>query len=397
MSMLTRANAYTLQRLAIAAMLICIVCTVMTSQLVGQAKTDYDPRWKNQIYQFIQEAPVGGGFQMEGYWVWCGSVIRGDDGQFHMFASRWPKKLPFHPGWMVASEVVHAVAATPEGPYQFKDVALPARGAEYWDGRSTHNPRIVKHKDTYYIFYMGSTNPFADITNPDTLTLESPYCTVGRANKRIGLAWSKSLNGPWNRNDRPILDTKPGTFYSFLTSNPSPLVNEDGSVLLMFKSRRYKKDYPFQSSMMIGMASAKRIEGPYSVIVKEPLFGENKIGEIEDPFFWRDESGFHMIAKDQRGTITGQFHSGMYAHSKDALHWVLDRSPLSYSRTMKWNNGTTQTMGQLERPFVLFQKGIPTHLFFATMDGPGGFNNSTRSWNMVVPLTKPISNKERRK
>ncbi|MCX6143060.1 MAG: hypothetical protein NTZ35_07560, partial [Ignavibacteriales bacterium] len=97
------------------------------------------------------------------------------------------------------------------------------------------------------------------------------------------------------------------------------------------------------------------------------------------------------------GTITGQFHSGMYAHSKDALHWVLDRSPLSYSRTIKWNNGTTQTMGQLERPFILFQNGVPTHLFFATMDGPGGFNNSTRSWNMVVPLTKPISNKERRK
>ena len=24
-------------------------------------------------------APVGGGFSMEGYWVWCGSVLRGED------------------------------------------------------------------------------------------------------------------------------------------------------------------------------------------------------------------------------------------------------------------------------------------------------------------------------
>lgn len=26
------------------------------------------------------------------------------------------------------------------------------------------------------------------------------------------------------------------------------------------------------------------------------------------------------------------------------------------------------------------------YLFFATIDGPGGFGNSTKLWNMVVPL-----------
>lgn len=34
----------------------------------------------------------------------------------------------------------------------------------------------------------------------------------------------------------------------------------------------------------------------------------------------------------------------------------------------------------------LIEDGKLTHLFFATMDGPGGFGNSTTSWNMVVPL-----------
>lgn len=57
------------------------------------------------------------GFSMEGYWCWDGSVIAGDDGLYHMFASRWPKDVFFHPGWMTASEVVHAVSATPEGRY----------------------------------------------------------------------------------------------------------------------------------------------------------------------------------------------------------------------------------------------------------------------------------------
>src|SRR5262249_41603082 len=78
--------------------------------------------------------PRNGGFRMDGYWVWCGSVIKGDDGRYHMFASRWPKDITFHPGWMTSSEIVRAVADRPEGPYVFQQVVLPARGAEYWDG-----------------------------------------------------------------------------------------------------------------------------------------------------------------------------------------------------------------------------------------------------------------------
>src|SRR5688572_1210679 len=74
---------------------------------------------ENPIWKRLDRAVVGGGFEMEGYWVWCTSVLKGDDGQYHMFASRWPKRLPFHPGWMVGSEVVHATAKSPEGPYKF--------------------------------------------------------------------------------------------------------------------------------------------------------------------------------------------------------------------------------------------------------------------------------------
>ncbi|MEH7501992.1 hypothetical protein V7152_08075 [Neobacillus drentensis] len=31
-------------------------------------------------------APINGGLRMEGYWVWCGSVVKAEDGCFHMFA-----------------------------------------------------------------------------------------------------------------------------------------------------------------------------------------------------------------------------------------------------------------------------------------------------------------------
>ncbi len=342
-------------------------------------------QWQNTLFDRIGVAPVGGGLEMEDYWVWGSSVMKGEDGLFHMYASRWPKEIPFHPGWMVASEVVHAVSETAEGPYIFNDIAMGARGARYWDGRSVHNPRVLKYKDTYVMFYMGSTHPFADPT-PEELTTTSKWAIVGRANKRIGIATSKSPYGPWQRRNSPALDTDPEKFYSFLTSNPTPWINKDGSVDLIFKSRSYLEDFPYQSKMKIGIAKAPSIDGPFEVVSDDAIFSKDNFGVVEDPFIWKDNSGYHMIAKDQYGHITGKYQSGMMAHSLDAINWELDEKPLSYLREIQWNNGKTIEMGQLERPYGLIQEGKITHLFFATMDGPGGFNNSTKSWNMVLPL-----------
>jgi hypothetical protein len=79
-------------------------------------------------------------------------------------------------------------------------------------------------------------------------------------------------------------------------------------------------------------------------------------------------------------------NDGILAHSPDGINWKIDKNPQAYTKSVKWNNGKTIQQGQLERVFVLVENGEPTHLFFATMDGPGGFGNSTKSWNMVIPL-----------
>lgn len=327
------------------------------------------------------------GFSMEHYWVWCGSVIKDDEGIYHMFASRWPKKFPFHPTWMVASEIVRAEARKPEGPYTFKEVVLPTRGAQYWDGRATHNPSITKSGDKYILFYMGSTHPFADPTEAAQLTLTSAYATVGRSNKRIGMATAASLKGPWTRYDKPILDTRPNTFYSFLTSNPAPLIRKDGSVLLVFKGRAYGEKYPFQTRQKIGIAYAKSIYEPFIILHDDmPLFNKPEYSEFEDPFLWEDSAGLHLLMKDMSSKMTGEHHAGVLFHSLDGKIWKMDKTRKAYSRTLTFDDGTTKTMGQLERPFVLFENGRPICMFFATMDGPGGFEHGTRSWNMAIPI-----------
>lgn len=64
--------------------------------------------------------------------IWGGSVIKGEDGLYHLFYARWPKKLGWV--WVTHLEIAHAVSESPSGPYKFKDVTLPDKGNGYWDG-----------------------------------------------------------------------------------------------------------------------------------------------------------------------------------------------------------------------------------------------------------------------
>ncbi|WJH32386.1 glycoside hydrolase family protein [Paenibacillus sp. CC-CFT747] len=307
----------------------------------------------------------------------------GEDGRFHLFASRWPKHLPMHPGWLVGSEVVRASADRPEGPYTFEEVVLPARGAEYWDGRATHNPHIVKHGDEYLLYYMGTTHPLPEPVPGEELALDDPRVLVARAGKRVGLAVSRSVFGPWERLDAPILDTRPGRFDSFLTSNPAPCVQEDGSVLLIYKARRYEGNV--HGRMTIGAAHADHYRGLYRVLSDNPVFPPDRF-HIEDPFVWKTDAGYELIAKDMEGTLCGEKHGGIHAFSPDGRDWRLADPPKSYSRRIRWDDGTEQTLGNLERPFLLFQDGRPTHLFAAVADGPGGFRSASNTWNQVFPI-----------
>lgn len=360
------------------------ICTATSAQKIDNL-VELKQKSHNPLFHNLGKASRTPAFESEGYWVWGSSVVKGEDGKYHMFVSRFPKSLPFHPGWMVASEIVHAVSDVPQGPYKFSDVALPARGSQYWDGRSTHNPRILKQNGKYYLIYMGSTHPFADPTYKQ-LTLDSPWCIVGRSNKRIGMAVADSPYGPWKRLDEPILKTKVNTFYSFLTSNPSPIIQEDGSVMMIFKGRSYKGN-DGNSEMSLGMAYAPSIEGPYQVLNNDqPIFQVDGQGEAEDPYLWKDKDGYHAIFKDHVSKFTGERGGGVMAHSKDGIRWTVDKNPKAYSRTVEYSDGKVEMQGQLERPFILFEDGKPAYIFFATMDGPGGFENASSSWNMVIPI-----------
>lgn len=332
-------------------------------------------------------APRHGGFSMEGYWVWCGSVMKGEDGRYHMFASRWPKTQPMHPGWLLQSEVVRASADTPCGPYDFEEVVLPVRGPQYWDGRMTHNPVITKSGGQYVLYYIGATHPFEDIPEDYPLVHEDYHVKAARSRKRIGVATADSICGPWKRQDHPVLHPRPGCFDNMFVSNPAPCIREDGSALLIYKSRSYIKP-PYEGqmygAMALGAAEASEAAGPYRAVSEEPLFPPETV--VEDPFIWHDGTGYQMIAKDMYGNLCGERFGGAHGFSRDGIHWQINQGELVYSREVLWDDGVRRWMGNLDRPFLLFEDGRPTHMFFGTSDGTDGFMDAGSTWNMVIPL-----------
>jgi predicted GH43/DUF377 family glycosyl hydrolase len=327
----------------------------------------------NEFHDLLLPAPLDGGFRMDGYWVWCGSVIKGDDGKYHMFASRWPKPPGFGPYWLTNSEIVHAVSDKAGGPYRFQDVALPVRGEKYWDGQMTHNPAIRKYKDTYLLYYTGTTYHGERPGVNNRINDESPQKIEAHQHERIGLATSKSLNGPWKRLDKPIIDTRPNSWEQYLVSNAAPVVLPDGRVMI------YYKGVERLTVNAIGLVIADRYDKEYKRVSDKPL--NMGIG-AEDPFIWIDHGKYKalMLDTDRRYSPDKEI---FYATSDDGIKWQVPKDAIAVSRTVTWADGTVKKMSKSERPHVLIEDGRPTYVFFATGDS---VNGTASTWNMSIPL-----------
>jgi hypothetical protein len=350
--------------------LFCLMASCSSSEKHNPDITDFSA--------LLLPAAKDGGFKMEEYWIWGGSAIKGTDGQYHLFASRWPKQYPFNQGYVYHSEVVHAVSDLPEGPYAFKGVALPRRSG-YWDGKMTHNPTIQQWGDTYYLFYIGSTYE-GESPDADSLrNIRKIYKKPAYKNIRIGVAQSTSLDGPWERLDTPILAPQPNGFDSVVVTNPAPYINEDGSVDLIYRT------HIRGTGNRLAYARAEQPLGPYRRVLQAPI----STAIVEDPFIWKQDSTYYILAKDMEGTITGEKHAGVFLTANDLTQWSLAEQPKAFSRKVQWSDGTQTVQGSFERPQLLIQHGKPTHLFAATADGPGGFRNANHTWNMVIPLKQP--------
>lgn len=332
---------------------------LLASGIRGFAAIQDKPYTKKNISMFSNRLkPLGRILEQEGYYVWGTSPIVAPDGKIHVFFSRWDAKKGMG-GWINSSEIAHAVANQPEGPYYSIQTILAPRGEGFFDGTTCHNPHIQFVDGKYCLFYIGNSNGKTDT-------------------KRIAMATADSLFGPWERPNKPLLEVgEIGSWEDHCTSNPTFLKHPNGQYWLYYKSWNTKEyehpvDPAIRGNRKYGLAIAEKIEGPYVKYSENPIIDYSKFGnnrQLEDANVFMENGRFYMLARDM-----GRFDHvvGIILESKDGIHWSEPQiSYFGYNHYLQQPPAPAnlKKYGRFERPQILMQNEHPTHLFVATQGG----------------------------
>jgi hypothetical protein len=273
-------------------------------------------------------AVKNGGFRMDDYILWCPSIIKVGD-VYHLFASRWPAQYGLG-GWTSHSECVRATSTNLLGPYAFQQVVLQKR-PDHWDNSRVHNPKIVRAGSRFVLYYINSAN-------------------------QTGYAVADSVQGPWTRSEKVAIHA----------SNPAPLVRPDLSIYCFCRLRD-------PDGVNRGIAfTAPSSTGPYSVLAN----GDNLLpnnNELEDPTIWWANDQYNVVLNDWKGKATGIGKAGAEYYSKDGLHYHLASGDPVFTKTVAYDDQTTETFSRRERPFVYVNEQREVVAFFTAclpLDGP---------------------------
>ena len=282
----------------------------------------------------LQPVPHASGFKMDGYWIWGGSVLEVNS-TYHLFVSRWPKYDKFPQDYRHHSEIVRATSNNPLGPYTFQEVVIGERDSLYWDSNMAHNPTIHKIADKYVLFYIGS----------DFKTFHPNKKNLIRS---IGYATARSIEGPWRRSDKPIIDQE--------SNNPAVFAEKDGTIKLMFRD----------ADLRVFLAIAPSYEGPYTII-NDNVWPSCK---LEDFYIFYRNHQYHCICEDNVGKVSGHIRWGIHLVSDNGIRaWKKYEPVIVYDHELKYDDGYILKCIRRERPQLLIENGKIVCLITAVYDG----------------------------
>lgn len=319
------------------------------------------------------------------WWVWCGCPVRGRDGRFHLYASAWPRALPFFNGYVVASRIVHATADTLFAPFRMTGPALPAAPADAWDGRMTHNPAVIEWDGRWWMYYIGGTyagpTPAAEVlADPAWVRFGAEYRSI-----RIGCAVADAPDGPWTRHPVPVLTPALMPWETWVVTNPAPFVTRAGRIRVVFRTPRRAPD---RVRNVLVVAEAEHPFGPFRLLSTKPLFPPAV--HVEDPHVWWDGTRYRMLGKDLDGNTAGVRGGGVAMESDDGVAWRLMQSAVAWTLDLPLQAGGVWRLGHCERPWLVRDPdGAPAALCCAVCDGAHPFVNLTFSRNVLIPVLPP--------
>lgn len=350
------------------------------------------------IGAMVQPVPLENRMFNPDFNIWGASVVKGLDNKYHMYYSRWPKKLG-HMAWVTHSEIAYAVSDKPEGPYKYVNIALPKREKEFWDGTTTHNPTVFLKDGKYYLYYMGTTS-YVEAKQPTSMKNKDWW--IYRNNQRIGVAVADSPHGPWKRQDSPILDVSedPKAYDALMTSNPAVNVDDKGKVIMLYKAVEKADDYKpvdltSNDSYVVSRGNKVRFmvafaDNPLGPFIKhnEPIFELKEFEKdrmiAEDPYVWSQNGTYYAVVCDIKGYFTKDKGAFALMSSKNGYDWKGAENSLVLNSRFKFEDGTMSKL-KLERPQVLLENGKPFFLFGALGINENGIHRA-HACNVFVPL-----------
>jgi hypothetical protein len=252
------------------------------------------------------------------WYYWDGQIIKGPDGRYHMFASRWDQSTG-HGGWG-KSKAVSAVSTSLTGPYVDQGLCWPDN-----QGGKGHNVTALVMPDGSYAIVVSDTRP------GDVFV-------------------SKSLDGPWVQ-----LGTIKVEQDGWRAANYSIMVRPDGAFEIV----------PRNGQILI---SKDGILGPYKV--QGPSIYDSVDGlplrNLEDPVVWFSGGLYHIVVN--------KFDTRKAYHltSKDGItNWTF--RGLAYDPTKdfsRYTDGTVNHWNNMERPGVYLENGHVAAFTLAVLDLP---------------------------
>ena len=238
-----------------------------------------------------------------------------------------------------------------------------------------HNPTAIgPTPDGYYLllFIANGVKSVKTCTNATRSSSSNTHHYGNVTEKRhIGLAWSRSVLGPWQQ--RAILPDDPTNVFCG-TTNPSAVIMSNGTIVLAYRSKLCSN---MSEGQVLGIATAPHFTKPFvrhptPIVTPAQGFGDN-----EDPFIFYDtrRAAFHIVAHNQGpGCVCGRSGGGTCAshlYSHDAFTWRIG-SAFVYNATAHLSDGSQKDFVIRQRPQLFLDKDgyTPLALFTgASFDG----------------------------
>lgn len=291
---------------------------------------------------------------------WGGSVLRGDDGTYHM----WAAEMVNHCGivvWMSNSRIRHAISTTgPHGPFKPADVAEGVWGHEPTAARAPTGEFVL-----FWTAKVGGDVPCSRkvcahgddgnsiIGTPDCLP--DTQCTY-RPTLSTYMAYAKDPAGPWST---PVLVPSPNGDRS--DTNLAPIIRADGSLLGLGRP-------PY-----VWEASDWRDNSTYTVTERDATI------QGEDPFLYVD--AYDTTVLHGLSHAGGWDSSGGHAWSTDGgKTWSSHDDVRAYGSNFLDDAGGQHSLSRRERPHLVFdERGVPVALT----------NGVTDAWPCTHPEVCP--------